>query len=187
MVLHFHSPGSNHYWVWDEDTGILLKSSSVVVADASAGSGSVGTAKTTRIMRTTFTGMRTLRLPWNNARPPAWAGDFRALDYQEATAMTIAGANPLPTPLQLSLVAGCRGPGWTETTLRIASNTGAAPAADVRTLNSIYTLMGCYVPPPEGLNQLRGAGSRRGSRDRVHLHCDWHHATCRWHQAPGHP
>ncbi|MGA2498151.1 MAG: hypothetical protein ABSH20_10440 [Tepidisphaeraceae bacterium] len=152
VILMFHpSPGSNHYWVWDEDTGLLLKSSSVEVVDASPG---VDTAKSTRLMRTTFAGMRTLKLPWNNARPPAWTGEFHALDYQGTTAMNIVGANTPPSPLQMSLTAGRRGPGWVETSLHVAAGAGKPPAAVVRTLNSIYSLMGCYVPP-EGLSQLR--------------------------------
>ena len=152
VVLHFHSPGSNHYWVWDEATGILLKSSSIVVVNASPGS--VDAGKTTKIMRTTFAGMRALKLPWLNVKPPAWTGEFSALDYQGSTIMNIAGANQGPFPLQMSLVACRRGPGWTETALRIAANPGTPPAPEVKTLNSIYSLMGCYVPP-EGLRELR--------------------------------
>ena len=97
-----------------------------------------------------------LKLPWNDAKPPAWVSQFRALGYQGKVTLAIAGTNPVNYPLQMSLTAGRRGPGWTETSLRFVANAGAGatPIPEVKTLNSLYNLMGRYAPP-DALRELR--------------------------------
>ncbi|OHB77410.1 MAG: hypothetical protein A2Z25_01235 [Planctomycetes bacterium RBG_16_55_9] len=150
--------------VYDLDTGLLIYYGSrvqgaPVYTPPIGGAGTTGLGQgSTQLVSGWIAEIKDIDVPWKNAAPPQWVGQFRQLSYtgMQTTVVPAAGSR-LDRPMTTTLMPKARGREWVRFTnhIVIQSIQGMPPEQAQQESASGSASIGVLWIPPEALASLR--------------------------------
>ncbi|MBN2313770.1 MAG: hypothetical protein JXM79_07550 [Sedimentisphaerales bacterium] len=143
--------------VYDLETGLLIYHGSrvqgaPVYTPPIGGSGTAGVGQgSTQLVTGWIAEIKDLDVPWKEAPPPQWLGQFRQLTYTGAQTTVVSAAwSRLDRPMTATLVPKARGRGWVRFTNNavIQSIQGMPPEqAQSEGASGCASIGGLWIPP----------------------------------------
>ena len=150
--------------VYDLDTGLLIYHGSrvqgaPVYTPPIGGSGVAGVGQgSTQLVTGWLAEIKDIDVPWKNAAPPQWVGQFRQLTYTGAQTTAVSAAwSRLDRPMTTTITSKASGKGWVRVVNNgvIQSIQGMPPEqAQSQGASGIASIGGLWIAP-EALAKLR--------------------------------
>jgi len=127
-AIRFESRGETSYasWVFDEDTGILLRSGTSTQGAPIQGPVAQGDTRTgnTLLTQNTVLDAHAINVPWMFGAAPAWTAQSRVLRFDGGYTVLVPGSPPLPLSIVATFERQFAGANWARYVVKVYSQAG---------------------------------------------------------------